>query len=355
MRSRTRRVVAVATAVVMLIGACNDDDGPMSAKAGTVASASPLTEQNGAEVFGGEDLLEEADLTTDSSGESDFEVVVGPTNCSMGPSSGVEILPGDSNVALTVKIAPTSHPLTCAVKSKTDVSYNVGDDVVVSTSDPVFSMSLERDTVVVKSYFGFLAVTSVSTQQSVVVGPGQQTVVGSGLPPGPVAAVEPTEFEQEKLPRLFEFVEPVDVPAVDVDASTVLSRVFETSVFLIAVDEAALAQSEIGEFLFTLESFLASRLEVDVAFEVVDRAGAIELVAEGSFHGVLTPEPYPETDRAPLFVDARGLVWEVNVLGDPAFGDVFPEVLAAVAADGEYGNLIREFFGRSPDYDALFG
>jgi len=355
----SRRPVVIAVSIgafVLLTVSCdltNVSDGDGGTVAGELTERdSPTVRQDGTEIFSGDDLFEQADLTTSSGGAGDFYVSLGDTSCGIGGSSDVTIRPS-SEVILQVNAASS---VICGLGSKTGDQRFTAGNVEVKSFDPIVSFSVDAEGAVVKSHYGFVSVTSLETGESVGVGPLRQVTVPTGDGPGPVVPVEVTAFEQTKLPGLLEIVPAPDPLAIlERSESVTLRRMVESATLVVYLDAEA-GNEAVEVFVLQLgeEQFFETRLGVDFVVDIADRGSAFDLIADESVAAAfVTPVPLEGADAGGFFTDNEGQLWELNVLDDPAFRPAFADLMGSLLTDGDFDRIHARFFEVPLSYQAV--
>ena len=354
MMSRQIYWAAVIVWALAITTACQPSVGgtPAPVTVGKIVVAAPRTQVDGSEVFGGEGLYEMAVIATDSSGSSDFEVSLANTECTMGPDSSLVIRPSPT-VVVHVESAPHTNPLICSTNTKEEFEFTVGEDVVVTGSDPVFTISYSQSTGIIKLVSGFVLVSSRSTGSSTLLGPTQQIVAMSGQPLTQPVPIDLTDYERDILEVFLRDLQVPDPSEVGGGESPVLQQMLLDGRLTLAVDAEAAVEEPVLAFLESTGKLFEVSLGVEIAAEPIERETVLKLVEEGTIAAVLTPEPFPGASLGPLFIDTEGRLWSINVFGDPEFANAYMDITFALWANGAYGEIYRGTFNLEPDYSRL--
>jgi hypothetical protein len=229
--------------------------------------------------------------------------------------------------------------------------YDTPQGTIV-VSDPLFGVDVSRKRTIVDVVYGFAEVRG-RIGRTVVVGPGQQTVVHRGRaasPPAPssLPAGDPdVEDLRSKLPR-------PTLKRPYLGTSVPAGRI-ERQGLLVAYDPDV-EDPRAERFVERFFEYLGSRWRVRAKVEEVADDKAAALLKQGQIDVWATPDA-PQLRLRPLFPfleDASGPKpwhpWYVVPRRDKYFDPAFRDFLIATLENGVYAKLYKAIYATTPPY-----
>jgi len=312
---------------------------------------------DGVKAHQGDSIRARQTLSTDDGGAADFSLNQKISSCRLLESSAVQIQPAG---ALLAFVRGTTYCWTTADQQLHKVTAGSAQLIM---SDPVFGVTVQGGQVVIKVDVGVIKVSSPQTNTgvSLVIGPGQFTVVPAGQnpqSPGRISDLNLPEEEMRVATAYSSLPPPPFLGRPDAGSSALLARVFARGHLLAGVDQNTLAEG-------TPERDFVSRFLRFLGRHWKDSSGHELGVDEVS----LAPEDAPaalkedkidlfvstERGATPLFVDLQGRIFKLAVaMGDQGFRQAIRVFLQGDVQGGTYDNRYRSVFdGENPNYGPL--
>ena len=207
---------------------------------------------------------------------------------------------------------------------------------------------------------GFVQVSSLETDSglTVLVGPGQQSLVAPQTDPTAAEALreeELTSLEQEVIPELVEQVPAPSFGRPEAGDSPALQSIFDRGSIVVGFDAKADVGDGAGAFIDSFMSFLGQGWKVEPVVRAVELDLGLAALEAGEVDVVVSPFLPEGTVSLPFFEDRTGQVWALAVhLGDEVFQQALADFLRASLQADEYGLRYRGAFdGAEPVYGSL--
>jgi hypothetical protein len=309
---------------------------------------------NGATAVAGGDLLEQAKVTTNGSGSIDFTLDKKISSCRVMVSSAVNVVP-----SAEVLLSYVGGTTWCSTKANPGKTQLLAPGVEITMKDPLFGVSVDGSTVLVKVQSGIVFVRSVApgiTDGGQLVGPGSQTIVEAGKVAAPPEIFDPArtpELEQSAVAALAALMPPPVFVRPDPAGSATIGRIIESGQLVVAVDETSIDPTSLA-FVNAFIAFEADTWGIKAAVEPMPLEPAVEALVAGRVQLVLSRQGADGTTGIPFFSDQEGSVWSLFYASqDETFGRAEQAFLTEAVTSGRYADRFLAAFGAAPRYDAL--
>jgi hypothetical protein len=291
----------------------------------------------------GDKLPAKGVLRTDNSGTVEFELDSG-TSCQTNPGSKLDVEPG-SGIRIRFR---TGRSLCAKRPDAGNAMYGLGQEVVITTKDPVFVVEVGERRTVVSVTLGFVEVETEAAREPVIVGPQQQAVVSSTER---APRVEESELgsDEKRIAKAFE----QRLPAVEIDPPANLGEIAEGAVLVVTTDPSA--PRSVRSFIRGMARSLAGKWHVSTRFLLVPLDEAKSRLQAGTVDLVATPtSATPSGAMVPLFTRGE-TIWSFEVSPDPAYERSLRDFVDSSLLTGEYGRLYSDSFATEPKYTRADG
>lgn len=341
------RSVFLVTAAALLCAGCNQTTAP--APVGNIEHViSPQASVDGTATSDGADLFRANTVSTDSDGAVTFHLVSGNLLCEMLSLAEVQVQPdgetlvqwqsGETICAKQGGAATGSHTVTSAGTS-------------IEWDDPVFAVIVQESGDVVKVSQGFVRVQSEATGGSVLVGPGQQTIVNRGMDPIPSIPIELTVLEQGIFQEMDQWYEPPELGRpLQIEESGTLIRVFERESILVALDVSQETSDEDVAFVRDILDLLGQSWGVQSEIVMVGMTDLLRQPDLSEVDVVVSRRPPEEMSTIPFFQREGEELWVLAFREDSAFGGAMEDFLVGALMQGRYDEAYLRAFGTTPSY-----
>jgi hypothetical protein len=229
--------------------------------------------------------------------------------------------------------------------------YSVPGGTIEAT-DPVFGVEIVGEQALVKVTYGSVTVRSASGAQQTLVPALQAPVLASGTFASAPQAIQLTSADRETAARLQSLLPPIRVEPPAAGSAGVLGTVVATDKLSIAVDSADSAAVAFAE---SFAKALGAAWHVDA---VVARVGADEAasgLAAQRYDIAVTPSEVQtmSTSTVPLFDDASGRTWSLNVARDAAFATSLQKFVSTDVLSGTYAKRYAELIAPKVTYEPV--
>lgn len=358
------RSVALIAVVLVLAADCNSESGGGGGGASVVGGSVMHVRLERAFVAGlraadGDTIRKTDTVSTNSQGVVDFDIQDKVESCTAFNQSAVAVYPNSPSLIPLMRFEEGRTWCNTDADATIEVQLEAGGRARLLLSDPVFGVEITGDQVVVRVMLGFVQVSSLETDGglTMLVGPGQQSVVAAQADPTAAAGFlveELTSLEQQVVPELVKQVPAPSFGPPEAADSPALQSIFDRGSIVVGFDAKADVGDGAGAFIDSFMSFLGQGWEVEPVVRAIEVDGLAALEA-GDVDIVVSPSLPESTLSLPFFEDRAGQVWALAVRpGEEVFQQALADFLRASLRADEYGLRYRGAFdGAEPAYGSL--
>jgi hypothetical protein len=320
----------------------------------------PEVDVNGSAVYGRTKLNKRARVQTKNkgsrTGRTKFCVKLKQTECTVYRPTVLQLRPGPNVIARIDNGNVTCGTTKAGERKK--VFFNIkkkkAKRIRLKMSDPIFSISTNSKTTLVKVYFGVVSVIAHGGTR--VLGPNEKDIVPSGKQPmAPVPFVPVSGPEVDFANSLRDQVPRPTFGPPSVTGSPTLAKIFEDRSMRVSVDPTS-QKWEARVFAFTgrYVGLIVKNWHIRVAHDTQAPISAAKNLCAGVIDLYVTPTAASLSVGAwtlPFLKDQSGVVWYLAGVGDERFRLAIRSFLIQTIQAGVYGSYFSAIFqGGAPSY-----
>ena len=345
-----KRLAYLLFIAAILVGGCNNGVVTPPVVGSITHVGSPLAYVNDVETSDGASLFRGSTVSTDGSGSVSLGLHVKDFLCNLLSDSRLQVEPDGETVVSWI-----AGEAMCATSGGAGTCHTLtANKTTVDLVDPVFAVIVRGADDTVKVSRGFVRVGSLATGGTVILGPGQQTVIAAGQSPLPPMPIELTVLEQQLFDELNpRFIAPEFGQPADFSKSVTLTRIFERGVILASVDVAQLQNEPAYWFAGQMLDLLAQAWGVKVDMRELRPEEAQQQMEASELDLLISPQAFDQLAGIPFFQEKGSGSWALLFLEDESFRHGLEAFLRVAIERTDYAGLYMEAFGESPSYQAF--